>query len=147
MPNIAAVLKEEIARVARREVKIETEKLKKASAQYRSQIADLKRQVITVQKEVARLSKNDPSASAPTAATESSTENIRWSAARFKRQRDRLGLSAEKCGTLFSVSGQTIYNWESGNIRPGKEHLLKLPQFRKLTKLHAQAIIGAGDEK
>ena len=58
-------------------------------------------------------------------------------------QRDRLGLSAEKCGSLFSVSGQTIYNWESGNIRPSEEHLLKLPQFRKLTKLQKQAIVNA----
>jgi hypothetical protein len=39
VPNIASVLKEEIARVARKEVRSETENLKKASAQYRSEIA------------------------------------------------------------------------------------------------------------
>lgn len=57
MPNIAAVLKEEIARIARREMKSETEKLKNASTQYRIQIAELKRHVHALQKEVVRLSR------------------------------------------------------------------------------------------
>lgn len=140
MPNIAAVLKDEIARIARREIKGETEGLKKAAAQYRAQIAELKRQVASLQKDVVRLSK---SGSAPTApAAESGQESIRWSAARFKAQRERLGLSAEKCGVLFSVSGQTIYNWEGG-VRPGKEHLAKLSRFRKLTMPLAHSIIDA----
>jgi hypothetical protein len=45
MPNIATALKAEIARVARKEIKIETEALKSASSRYRSEIAALKRQV------------------------------------------------------------------------------------------------------
>ena len=45
MPNIASVLKDEILRLARKEVRSELEGLKKASGQYRSDIASLKRQV------------------------------------------------------------------------------------------------------
>ena len=45
MPNIASVLKDEILRLARKEVRTATEGLKKASAAYRSDIAGLKRQV------------------------------------------------------------------------------------------------------
>lgn len=41
MPNIAAVLKNEISRVARKEVRFETLKLKKAAATYRSETAAL----------------------------------------------------------------------------------------------------------
>ena len=48
MPNIASVLKDEILRLARKEVRRELEGLKKASAQYRSDIAALKRQVIAL---------------------------------------------------------------------------------------------------
>ena len=57
MPNIASVLKEEIARVARKEVRSETENLKKASAQYRSEIATLKRRVTALEQQVTRLGK------------------------------------------------------------------------------------------
>ena len=50
MPDIAAVLKEEIARLARKEVRSQTEGLKKASAQYRRDIAALKRQVAELER-------------------------------------------------------------------------------------------------
>src|SRR3954470_10273862 len=45
MPNIAAVLKTEISRVARKEVRSETQSLKKAGSTYRSEIAALKRRM------------------------------------------------------------------------------------------------------
>ena len=60
MPNIASVLKDEILRLARKEVRRELEGLKKASAQYRSDIAALKRQVIALEKQQARIAKKVP---------------------------------------------------------------------------------------
>ena len=42
MPNIATVLKDEISRIARKEIRAETAVVKKASAQYRKDIAELK---------------------------------------------------------------------------------------------------------
>jgi hypothetical protein len=41
MPNAASILKAEISRIARKEVRTEIETLKKASAQHRSSIAAL----------------------------------------------------------------------------------------------------------
>ncbi len=49
MPNIATVLKSEIARIARKEVRAETLQIKKQSTNYRSQIASLKRQVAALE--------------------------------------------------------------------------------------------------
>jgi hypothetical protein len=43
MPNIATILKDEIARVARRAIRSEIDSLKKASTAHRSGIAALKR--------------------------------------------------------------------------------------------------------
>ena len=53
MPNIAAVLKEEIRRLARKEVKTSTKSTKQAVAQYRRDIAGLKRLVQSQQKRIA----------------------------------------------------------------------------------------------
>ena len=50
MLNIATVLKAEITRVARRQVRGETLRLKKASGQYRTDIAALKRRVAALEK-------------------------------------------------------------------------------------------------
>ena len=57
MPNIMSVLKQEIVRLARKELKSQTLLLKKASAQHRRDIAALKRQVAGLNKPVAVLQK------------------------------------------------------------------------------------------
>jgi hypothetical protein len=45
IPNIGAVLKHEIARLSRREIRAQVQTTKKASAQYRRHIAALRREV------------------------------------------------------------------------------------------------------
>ena len=67
MPNIASVLKEEIARLVRRQFRGETENLKKASSRYRSDIAALKRRIEALEKQISRLEKMVPKNVAPTA--------------------------------------------------------------------------------
>src|SRR5437762_2853684 len=57
MSNIASVLKEEISRVARREIKRETSALKKASSAYRSDIAALKRRLQELERQLRRASR------------------------------------------------------------------------------------------
>ena len=52
MANIASVLKAEIARVARKEVRAELEGLKKAIAQHRSAIAELRRELAALQRQL-----------------------------------------------------------------------------------------------
>ena len=64
MPNIAAVLKEEICRLARREVKRQVGKTQKAAVQYRRDIAKLKRQLSGQEKELIRLKRKSSSAKA-----------------------------------------------------------------------------------
>ena len=50
MANLATVLKLEITRIARRELRAETESLKKAAAHYRSEITALKRKVAELER-------------------------------------------------------------------------------------------------
>src|SRR5574337_2204728 len=57
MPNIAVILKSEIARVARKEVRAETANLKKTASAYRSEMAALKRRVQALEQELQRLAK------------------------------------------------------------------------------------------
>jgi hypothetical protein len=57
MPNIASILKSEIARVARKEVRGDTLGLKKTVSAYRAEIAALKRRVQAMEQELHRLRK------------------------------------------------------------------------------------------
>jgi DNA-binding transcriptional regulator YiaG len=133
MPNFASVLKDEILRLAKKEVRKEIEGLRKASGQYRSDIARLKRQVTTLEKQQARLGKAGPKKAAVEPEGEASTK-FRFSAPRFAKQRQKLGLSAADMGSLLGVSGQTVYHWESGKTRPRQSQLAAIAAVRGMGK-------------
>ena len=138
MPNLASVLKDEIARLARKELRSETENLKKASAQYRSDIAALKRRVAVLEKQVGRVEKRVPKGAEPAAEGESSAK-VRFSAKRLAAQRKKLGLSAGDMGTLIGVSAQTIYNWEAEKSRPRQSQLAAIVVVRGMGKRQIKA--------
>lgn len=142
MPNIASVLKSEIARVARKEVKSEIQSLKKLSAQHRSHIAALKRQVTALEKLLRQTSKGVRAqpASAAAAAEDSDAGGLRFRAKGFATHRARLGLSAAQAGAMLGVSGQTIYHWESGKAKPRARQMPAIAAMRKLSKSQAQEI-------
>ena len=136
MADLAGALKEEIRRLARKEIKAETGATKQAVAQYRREIAKLKRQVAEQEKKIAfledrerkRLEEPEP---------EKAAEGARFSARSVTAQRKRLGLSAADYAKLVGVSALTIYNWENGKSRPRKEQLAALVAVRGIGKREA----------
>ena len=141
MPNIATVFKEEIARVARKEVRGELQKLKKASAQYRSDIAAIKRRLLALEQQVARLCRagSRKSSAAP---NRPEATLLRFSAKGLASQRRRLGLSAPEVGALLGVSAQSVYNWEDGKTRPRPRQLPMIATLRGMSKRQAAARLG-----
>jgi DNA-binding transcriptional regulator YiaG len=138
MPNIVSILKSEIARVARKEVRGETLGLKKAVGAYRAEIAALKRRTQALEQELRRLSKARARVE-PAAANEPSSRALRFSAKGLASQRQRLALSAHDCGLLVGASGQSIYNWEAGKARPRAAHLPAIATLRTMGKREAAA--------
>jgi DNA-binding transcriptional regulator YiaG len=136
MPNIASLLKDEIARVARKEVRADTLGLKKAIGIYRTEIAALKRRAQALELELRRLNKARAK-SAPAESLARPVQKPRFSAKGLASQRRRLGLSAQDCGLLVEVSGQSIYNWEEGKARPRTKHLPALAALRGMGKKEA----------
>ncbi len=139
MADIMSVLKAEILRLARKEVRNETESLKKASAHYRSDIAALKRQVAALEKQVDRTEKRASKGNEPAVAEGQESPKFRFSAKRMAAQRKKLGLSAGDMGTLVGVSAQTIYNWEAEQSRPRQQQLAAIAALRKLGKRQIKA--------
>ena len=144
MPNIAAVLKDEIRRLAKREIKVATDTTKRAVVQYRNDIARIKRELRAQAKELAFLkSQEQKRLGQPQSAEEDELEGVRFSARSAKAQRERLGLSQQNYAKLVGVSPMTIYNWESGNSRPRKEQLAALVAVRGIGKREAMAKLDA----
>ena len=136
--NIAAALRSEISRVARKEQRGESQLIRKASGQHRSDIAALKKRVLELERMVKRLAKASRMAK-PAIGSESESEpsQRRFSAKGFATQRKRLGLSAADMGALLGVSGQSIYHWEQGKSRPRSSQIPAIASVRKMGKKEA----------
>ncbi len=139
MPNIATILKSEITRIARKEVRAEVEGLKKSVGSHRSEIAALKRRTQSLEQALKRLQKSVPRPE-PLPAKETGTA-LRFSAKGLAKQRQRLGLSADAVGILVGSSGQSVYNWEAGKARPRTNHLAAIAALRGLSKTQAAEVL------
>lgn len=138
MPNLQAVLREEIKRLARREIRSELESTKKAVAQYRRDIAALKRQQSDLQRRIDFLESREAERLEAGPKAVKPPKGTRFSPKALRKRRERLDLSREEYAKLAGVSASTVYNWESGTTRPGEKHLALLVELRDLGKREAR---------
>ena len=141
MSNIASVLKEEISRISRKEIRRETSSLKKSSTTHRSEIAALKRRVQELERQLRRAGRAGESSVPAAANGDSFSPGTRFSAKSMASQRRRLGLSAAECGVLIGASAQSVYNWEEGKARPRAQHLPAIFALRNLGRRQADEIL------
>ncbi|MBL0163720.1 MAG: helix-turn-helix domain-containing protein [Xanthomonadales bacterium] len=141
MPNIASVLKDEITRLCKKEIRSQIEPIKSASSNYRRDIAELKRRIAELERQNGHLRKNIPEA------TSEPTEEdrpLRFVAKGLVSLRKRIGLSIEDFAKLLDVSPQSIYNWQAGKTVPRRAQLEKLASIRSIGKREAQSILEVG---
>ena len=111
----------------------------RAIAQYRREIAQLKRQHRDLEKKVAQLEVQRGKQFASTKPVTETNSDARFSARSVKAQRSRIGLSAAEYAKLVQVSPLTIYNWEHNKSRPRKEQFAALIALRGIGKREARA--------
>ena len=115
MPNIANLLKAEIARVSRKEVKAAVEPIRKAATKLRSDVAELKRQIASLEKDNKRLrgTLEKENITPPVPAQTQAAPDKGWISGKGVRSlRTRLKLSQAEFGKLAGVSGKTVMKWE-----------------------------------
>lgn len=142
MPNIASVLKDEITRLARKEIRPTLEKTRKAASLHRRELAALKGQVSDLKRQVTALEKASRSAQVPSQPTDA-VESVRFVPKGLTSTRKRLGLSVAELAKMMSVSDQTIYNWESGATKPRPAQRIKLASLRNISKREMQEHLAA----
>ena len=138
MANLAKTLKEEIARLARKEIRSEMGSTRKAVAQYRREIASLKRQVDEQRRRIDFLERQEKRRVKAPKVDEQVVERARFSPRGLKSHRQKLGISAADYAKLVGVSMLSIYHWEQGKSRPRDAQLAKLVAVRNLGVREAQ---------
>lgn len=147
MPNVAIVLREEISRLARREIRSFTQGLRKAATQGRRDIAQLKRYASKLQSDLARLERQLRKEAMPPVAETNGEGVVRFKAQGVRSQRRRLGISAADYAKLIGVTAHTVYKWEHGAARPRKRLLSALASLRSMGKREAVARLQQLDGK
>ncbi len=145
MPNLAAVLKSEVARLARKELRAETDALRKAVASQRSEIVALKRRAEALEKALAALTRlaNNKGRAARPEAEDADAGAFRFRAKGLASNRKRLSLSAEDFGLLVGASGQSVYLWERGETKPRPKNLVAIAALRGAGKREVHARLEA----
>jgi DNA-binding transcriptional regulator YiaG len=142
MSKLVSTLKEEMVRIARKEIRTETEALRKTSSRYRSEIAELKRQLTRLEKQLRKKGLEKDTAQIPGL---EDAGKIRFRADGLRGHRERLGVTAKDMAALLDVSVQTLANWESGKTKPRASQLGTIAVVRKLGKREVAQRLAARD--
>ena len=114
MSNVVRVLKEEIARISKREAKSATEGIGKANTWLRKTVADLKKRVLLIEKENKRLAAmmKKYQVQSPQQSDAEEGKKARFTARGIKSLRSKLRLSQADFGKLLGTTPGAVYLWE-----------------------------------
>lgn len=151
MPNLAKVLKDEIARIAKREAKQMVAAQAKITSDLKHKVSGLKKQVEALeksQKPVEKaIAKIQPELIPATPAE--STTNPWFTGKGIRSIRNRLGLTQPMFGKLLGVGVSRITKWENtqGKVGIQRANRDKLSALREMTKQEAWEKLGRAPEK
>ena len=154
MANLASVLKDEIGRLASKEIRQQMAGTARTVSRCERDIAALKRQIEDLQRKLSSRTRGTPQqtggtktsgkkaatkkqAAQPASDSDRKSSRTRFSAKGLKTNRERLGLSADNYGKLIGVSGLSIYNWEQEKARPRESNIAALMTIRRIGKREA----------
>lgn len=139
MPNLAAVLKTEIARLARRSMRPLYAPLKKDVVALKHALAQQKRLVARLAKDNVRLVADlNTRLAVPPTVSEDAIQHARLSPRLIRSQRARLGLARDAFAKLVGVSGGAVLAWEGGRSKPRAAAKAAIVAVRKLGKREAR---------
>jgi len=117
MSQLMAVMKDEIRRLARKEIVAATARLKKDQTTFRKAVASLRRQIKAHNYTIRQLLQmTTKQAKMATMAPEADEGSKTWVTAKgIRAMRKKLKLSQAQFGKLVGVSSYTVLKWEHGS--------------------------------
>ena len=118
MTDIASILKSEITRLARKELRVQIEPYKKSAAHLKTQVTALRDEVSVLKRELKALNMQSQRKVAPPAKEQSKASRMRFTAKGFATMRSHFGISRAEMGMLIGASDQSVRKWEDGTAVP-----------------------------
>ncbi len=137
MPDVATVLKQEIRRLAKKEIMIVAADQSKQIRGLKGTVRDLRKQVAALEKNVRTLAARPQSRPQ----TETEEKSIRISARSIRSHRKRLGLTQAQMSKLLGVSTASVTFWESGRTSPRGKNRQAIAELRTMGSRDAKVML------
>lgn len=141
MPNITQVLKEEIARVSRKELKQDLLRLKQDTVWLKKSLADFKRRIVALERQNRLLKAKSSRLEKVSTPEPKKLQKMRATGKMIRSLRDKLGLTQAELAKMLEVSGQSVYQWErkEGRLRLRENAKSALQRVRQMGKREVRA--------
>jgi DNA-binding transcriptional regulator YiaG len=130
MGKVETVLREEIARLARKEVRNAVSPLKKEVTRLKKRVAELAAKLSDSEKQTGLLVRERRRKKLGSDVGEEQVEATRISGGLIKKLRKKLGISQAQLAALVGVSSPAVAAWEQGRSRPAGDNLKAVVALR-----------------
>jgi len=134
MPNVASVLKAEIARVSKKESKSLFGPLLATVSSLKKSVSSLKKRVASLEAKSERLEKKLGGGSAIAIPAPEKVGKSRVGAGNIAKLRAKLDLTRAEMAALIDVNANSIFLWERGKAKPRAAAKAKIIALRGLGK-------------
>lgn len=147
MTTFSNAFRNEVVRMARKELKPELQDMRKLISSHRSEIAALKREVKALTSQLKATQRQVKAADVPKAkavtenVTPKKSKQIQFDAQALMDKRATLGITQKQMAQLLGASSLSVYKWETGHVHPRAVQLERIAEVLKLGKRKALALL------
>jgi DNA-binding transcriptional regulator YiaG len=146
LARIEAVIKDAIARGARKQVRSATQPLRRDVRRLRQAVRELRSQLAALGDVAARWRESADGRGWQPTVSEDEARAARLSPRLIRKVRDRLGLSQAAIARLVGVSPAAVVQWEQGRATPGGRNRAALVSLRRVGRRQARRILASLQE-
>ncbi len=141
MGTFEGIIKSEIARLAKREVRKNLVPLGQDVRSLKSTVSQLRKTVLVLERLTAQQQKELGKRKIPLEATPEEVKKSRFSPALIRSLRKHLGISQKELAILSGVTVGAVAMWESGKFKPKDEKKAVIVALRKLSRREVRKLL------
>jgi len=142
MPKIEQVLKTEIIRLAKKQIRAACGPLARDVRELKRRVSQLSKTVVALDKMRAELEAKRAAEGTKLEALEEKVKAARLSPLLIKKLRKRLGISQAQLASLVGVSSPAVAFWEQGRSRPQGQNRAALVALRGVGRREVKRMLG-----
>ena len=141
MGKVEGIIKSEIVRLARREIRKISVPLGRDVWFLKSAVSRLRKAVLTLQRITASQQKELEKRKVPLEASPEEIKVSRFSPRLIRSLRGHLGITQRELATLTGVTVGAAHHWESGKVKPNMEEKAVMVALRKLGRREVRKLL------